>query len=358
MVHVEEVWKYYHSDVDPEPTELQDAASAREHLLMQIDAQLYDEVMVAIESGQMDWACKRYQRVMIEMICRLGKGQFVAAAAHLDDLLKDDSEPNLPGGKIAAIGCLLLMKRYNELQQFLKQLVRGVKDDFYERTMLPASTSFQGPESIQKHQIAKLLEGCQTRRKFQDELYYRLGLEMHHAAERFSESAAGVYKNIMSDSDYMPKFRSWAFFKFGEICKADGKEDQAITSFEKALEIDPSHAKARIALTAGPLPVVEINTAGNKYPTSLRVKMDLFNEELWYYYFEGRKITLLIIALQDNIVPDSIASLRALVKPYMAVGGTIHFVVNDSVAEIFSEVVSSCFAGERYQIVNIVTEGQ
>ncbi|OIO05537.1 MAG: hypothetical protein AUJ49_01160 [Desulfovibrionaceae bacterium CG1_02_65_16] len=159
------------------------------------------------------------------------------------------------------------------------------------------------------------------------ETLYNDALRLHREGD--PATARKLYRVVERRADLSPGLCGWAHFKHGESLSGAA----ARREFARALAHNPGIAKARLRLAPDPLRVV---FGGAELPGYTPLDFDLGDDELWGYYFDGRKAEAIAIvgapALLDLPVQSVLANAlrfltpgsRLLVGPSGAGEGELH----------------------------------
>ncbi len=203
----------------------------------EILAQMY------VENEKYDLAYEQYQilenttedtlNIKLKMaLILIERKEFVAAAAKLEDILRDAPESDKIRFYLGAV--------YEETKSLDKAIAQFKKiqptSQFFGEAMVHAAYAMKNEGRL--HDAVGLVEGALKERKDQAQLYAMY-------ASLLDES--GDYnKAIRMLTDAVERFPESAQLRFyyGTLYDRTGKKDRVVTEMKKVLELDPKHAQA------------------------------------------------------------------------------------------------------------------
>lgn len=168
------------------------------------------------------------------------------------------------------------------------------------------------------------------------ELIYRIGLELLKQKKQWD--ARLVFERVSSSKIAGKNLNAWATFKLGEMQMDLKHISKAKEFFEKTLELDPNHIKAKIYLIKENVPFrVIINQFENKIQGDiLYIKMDLFSSFHWNYYFRSKKPSLMDLTLSNDFSLENFSTLMGCIAHYLNDDGCARIHNVQSLDRIFS----------------------
>ena len=168
---------------------------------------------------------------------------------------------------------------------------------------------------------AMLLKGDKDDRYPPDRIY-QIALGFHH--EGYDGIAFQYYERLLRRSDLTDDLASWIHFKKGEIFYEKGRPGEAQNHFSMAVHLNPNHAKARILLQPDHAPLnIIMGIEDLEADGYIGVKMDIYDETLWEYYFANRPIDKLIVDVCRVNGHTSYNNLIRLIKGYLKDEGQV-----------------------------------
>lgn len=132
-----------------------------------------------------------------------------------------------------------------------------------------------------------------------------------------SPLAFGLLGSVADCGAASPGLRAWACFKLGQGLESR-EPDRARRLFRRALDLDPGHAKAALALVP-PGGAIRLDLGPGKAPGFVGAPFDPLDDALWDYYLEGRQALALRLSAPgaaDRRWPDDLAGeLSARLRP-------------------------------------------
>ncbi len=210
------------------------------------------------------------------------------------------------------------------------------------RDLLLAMNKLQYAEKISNDILKKDPEDKQN-----IESHYKIGLA--YAKSGKYENAKFIFISILDKYNYNPEMSSWSAFKLGEILIDEGNNMEKIKElFLKAIQYKPDNFKAQILLTdTAPLivnmdrsfwaikpscpdlqdQVYENENENEKNSFSgkeINIPMDIFDENLWEYYFGIKKINQITLPLYIGTSENDRDHLIKLLKNYTKKNAVIY----------------------------------
>ncbi|WP_319409725.1 glycosyltransferase [uncultured Desulfosarcina sp.] len=156
------------------------------------------------------------------------------------------------------------------------------------------------------------------------EAFYRIAVESQKKM-KFA-LAHTAYIRIANDKYAGYELHAWALFKSGELALENGNEEEASNYFKSALRRNPNHTKASIFTTSHDKKLKVFISPDSSYAEDdcIPVKMELTNEELWSYYFSYRFPDYVAFYLDEHFQEENISKLLNLVVNHIAPDGAVN----------------------------------
>ncbi|MBF0233688.1 MAG: tetratricopeptide repeat protein [Desulfamplus sp.] len=168
--------------------------------------------------------------------------------------------------------------------------------------------------------------------------HYNIGLSYAKAGKY--KNAKTIFLSILDKYHCNPEISSWCAFKLGEILLEEGDLEKSKTLFLKAVQYKPDHFKAKILLTGKQNPlIVNMDRSCNQYRAkyscqylstsdhnnkqydfhgkTINIPMNIFNEELWKYYFGTKKIDYITVPLHIYTSQNDLTHLTKILRCYV-----------------------------------------
>jgi hypothetical protein len=105
----------------------------------------------------------------------------------------------------------------------------------------------------------------------------------------WTKEAEQVFRLVQQRASKFPDLAAWAWFKEGEIRRAEGACDAARACFVEALRLSPDHPKARILLCPPGEPLrVSVGQQPAWHTTCGKISFYCNDLDLWRYYLGSR----------------------------------------------------------------------
>ena len=149
------------------------------------------------------------------------------------------------------------------------------------------------------------------------EIFYLMGIVL--AREGEPELASRVYLKVIDHADKDPKTAAWAHYKYGEYLEERGDITQSRAHWNRAIQLDPDHAKSHIRLIGPDEPLrVLISPDKGTTPGSIWIPMNTADGKMWDYYFSSRKIDDLEI--HCSTMNGSLDGIPEMLRKYLNPG--------------------------------------
>ena len=147
---------------------------------------------------------------------------------------------------------------------------------------------------------------------------YKIALKFHKNG--FVDVAKRAYKQLMDLSFVDNEIMGWVYFKYGEMFLEESNKGVAANMFRIALKYKPDLYKALIYLNPDTKPLnILISYPLSEEEGYISIEMDIYDIELWDYYFRDRCIdSLYLPSFSDyGYGPDEFKKIIACASNYL-----------------------------------------